>query len=86
MPHNTILNRVRAEYLEMPGMRLTLEQAQRLYGIERALCQTVLDVLVTEQFLCVTAEGRYARDGDGARPRHVPAKAALAAAHFVRAS
>jgi hypothetical protein len=46
MPDNTIRSRVRAEYVEMPGMRLTLEQVQRLCGIERALCQTVLDALV----------------------------------------
>lgn len=87
MPHTIVLSRVRAEYLEMPGMRLTLEQAQRLCGIERALCQTVLGVLVAEQFLCVTAEGRYARAGDGEKARYVPAKAALEpATHFVRAS
>ena len=30
MPHSTVLKRMRAEYLEMPGLRLTLEQAPRL--------------------------------------------------------
>ena len=39
MPHHAMLNRVRAEYLEMPGLRLTPEQAGRLCGVERALCQ-----------------------------------------------
>jgi hypothetical protein len=53
MPHHAILNRVRAEYLEMPGLRLTPEQTGRLCGVERALCQSVLDALVVEKFLCV---------------------------------
>jgi hypothetical protein len=63
--------RVRGEYLEMPGLRLTLEQMQRLGGVERSLCQMVLDALVDEKFLCVKSDGAYARstDGDIARPR-----------------
>ena len=75
VPHNTMLNRLRAEYLEMPGLRLTLEQAQRLCGVERALCKMVLDALVDEKFLCLKSDGHYARltDGEISRPR--PAKA-----------
>src|SRR5262245_21451416 len=46
MPHDILLKRIRAEYLEMPGLRLTLEQAQRLCGVERTLCKAVLDELV----------------------------------------
>lgn len=30
MPHTTVLTRIRGEYLEMPGLRLKPEQAQRL--------------------------------------------------------
>jgi hypothetical protein len=52
MPHHAMLNRVRAEYLETPGLRLTPEQTGRLCGVERALCQRVLDALVVEKFLC----------------------------------
>jgi len=71
MPHNTMLKRVRAEYLEMPGLRLTLEQAQRLCGLERALCKMVLDALVDERFLCVKSGEVYARvsDVETSRPR-----------------
>jgi hypothetical protein len=76
MPHHTILNRIRAEYLEMPGLRLTLEQAQRLCGVERALCERVLHMLVDAKFLCVKPNGTYARLTDGAHsPRPHPAKA-----------
>jgi hypothetical protein len=71
MPHNAILKRIRAEYLEMPGLQLKLEQAQRLWGIEPALCQQVLDSLVDEKFLYLSANAHYARftDGEMARPR-----------------
>ena len=77
MPHNAMLKRIRAEYLEMPGLRLTLEQARRLYGAERALCQMVLDALVREKFLCVKSDGRYARLTDGEISRPHTAKADL---------
>ncbi len=67
-----VLTRLRAEYLEMPGLRLTAEQVQRLCGIERMTCQSVLDALVNVQFLCVRSDGTYARLTDGeiiSRPR-----------------
>jgi hypothetical protein len=76
VPHNTLLIRIRAEYLEMPGLRLTHEQAQRLCGVERAPCQRVLDMLIDMNFLCLKPDGAYARVSDGAdSPRPHPAKA-----------
>ena len=39
--------RIRAEYREMPGMRLTLLQAARLFNLEREHCAQVLATLVT---------------------------------------
>lgn len=54
-PPDALRSRIRAEYLEMPGLQLKLEQAQRLCGIERALCQRVLDSLVDEKFLYLRA-------------------------------
>jgi hypothetical protein len=79
MPHNTMLTRIRAEYLEMPGLRLTLAQAQRLCGVERALCKVVLDALVAEEFLCLTSGEHYARLTTGKRLH--PAKADVATDH-----
>ena len=69
-----ITERVRAEYLEMPGMRLKAEQVQRLCGVEQKTCQIALDTLVTAKFLFVNSDGHYARltDGQFFRPR--PAK------------
>jgi hypothetical protein len=74
-----ILARVRAEYLEMPGMTLTTQQVQRLCGIDPTLCQKVLDAMVEAQFLCVKQGGRYARVTDGSVPRLRSAKAHLVA-------
>jgi len=55
-----VVNRLRAEYLEMPGLRLKPEQVQRLCGIERALCRSVLESLVDAKFLSVSSDGHYA--------------------------
>ena len=72
-PPEGLLERIRAEYLEMPGLRLTLEQVRRLAGVERTLCQPVLDSLVKAKFLCVKSDGAYTRltDGELSRPRAV---------------
>ena len=59
------VGRIGAEFLAMPGMRLTLEQAQRLRGVEREECRFVLEVLVSSGFLCRKSNGAYARSGDG---------------------
>ena len=58
------LTRLRAEYLEMPGLQLTRGQVQRLCGLEPAVCERVLDTLVDMRFLCLTANGSYARFTD----------------------
>jgi hypothetical protein len=62
------LERIRAEYLEMPGLNLTFSQVQRLCGIDRAPCQAVLDALVEARFLHVRADGTYVRVSDGKVP------------------
>ena len=58
------LNRIRSEYREMPGMRLSLEQVARLCGIGHDLCRASLDTLVREGFLSVTRGGMYVRRDD----------------------
>ena len=73
-----VLDRIRAEYLEMPGMKLRIEQVQRLCGIEQTMCKLVLDALVKANFLCLKSDGTYVRltEGVSTFPRHL-AKAAL---------
>ena len=70
-----VINRLRAEYLEMPGLRLKSEHVQHLCGIERTMCQLVLNSLLASNFLCVEPDGHYARLTDGAIHRPHPAKA-----------
>ena len=59
------LERVRGEYLEMPGLSLTEEQAQRLWGFDPTLCRALLDALAQTGFLHRTGSGAYVR-GDNA--------------------
>ncbi|MGE5360331.1 MAG: hypothetical protein ACM3NQ_15050 [Bacteroidales bacterium] len=55
------LHRIRGEYLEMPGLRLTMAQAQRLWGLDRPTCETLLNTLVTTRFLSKTRDGAFVR-------------------------
>lgn len=70
-----VIVRLRAEYLEMPGLRLKPGQVQRLCGIDQTLCRMALELLVGAQFLRVSADGHYTRvtDGEMSRPRAVKA-------------
>jgi hypothetical protein len=43
--------RVWAEFREMPGLKLTLPQASRLFDIELVRCEQVLDALVHSGYL-----------------------------------
>ena len=69
------LEQVRAEFLEMPDLRLTAGQVARLCGLEPAVCKAVLDALVDARFLRIGAAGTYARLTDGRISRPRPAKA-----------
>jgi hypothetical protein len=64
-PLEPILNRVCGEYLEMPGLRLTLRQAQRLWGLDEKTCKEILNMLLQSGFLRRTYDGRFARLLDG---------------------
>ncbi len=51
MELHVLVDRVKAEFNEMPGLRLTLAEATRLWGMDRALCLTVVETLVRTSFL-----------------------------------
>ena len=65
MPETTalMLYRIRGEFLEMPGLRLTIEQAARLWHVDAATCAEVLGRLVADRFLTRTRAGAYVRSG-----------------------
>jgi hypothetical protein len=61
---NRLVRRICGEFLEMPGLRLTCEQAQRLWCLDRDTCLEVLQSLVNAKFLC-RRQGMYMRFTDG---------------------
>jgi len=65
-----VLQRIQGEYVEMPGLRLTGAQAQRLWGLDRDVCDALLGALVDAKFLSQTRDGAYIRT-EGARPMAV---------------
>ena len=58
-----LMKRVRAEYREMPGLCLTVQQASRLWQIDATTCARMLDVLVAERFLKRTPAGAFISAG-----------------------
>ena len=56
-----LTRRVRAEYAEMPGLCLTLSQAQRLWAADRQTCEAVFRALIAQGFLRMTTKGRFVR-------------------------
>ena len=61
-----MLQRIQGEFVEMPGLRLTAAQAQRLWGLEPDVCSALLSALVEAKFLARTREGAFVRM-EGAR-------------------
>ena len=59
--HELLMRRARAEFLEMPGLRLIPAQAARLWAVDRATCERILDMLVADGFLWRTPSGAYLR-------------------------
>jgi hypothetical protein len=58
-PPDWLVARVRGEFFEMPGLRLTFEQACRLWQVDVSTCERLLDHLVREGSLCKTDSGFY---------------------------
>jgi hypothetical protein len=61
MDFEAMVRRVRAEFLEMPGLRLTFAQAMRLWGLDEDDCQRVIDTLIGACFLQKTSTGEVVR-------------------------
>ena len=70
MRMDEVLQRIQGEFVEMPGLRLTTAQAQRLWGLERDVCDALLGALVDAKFLSQTRDGSFVRM-DGAHPMKV---------------
>jgi len=59
------LQLIRAEYREMPGLRLTSQQVQRLLGQDSVMSEALLDALVDVRFLNRTRDDAYERADTG---------------------
>lgn len=66
MPALPLVVRIWGEFLEMPGLRLTRRQAQRLWGADEATCARILECLVEARFLCRIGLDQYGRVTEGA--------------------
>jgi hypothetical protein len=78
-----LLGRIRGEYLEMPGLRLTRRQAQRLWGLDDDTSARLLSMLVELKFLTCAPDGAYVRLSEGAL-RGVPLRMAKAEVDLTR--
>jgi len=56
-----VVRRIKGEFLEMPGLRLTPQQAQRLWRLDETACDAVLGALVDARFLARTRDGAFVR-------------------------
>ena len=64
-----IVRRIQAEYREMPGLRLTPGQAQRLWNLTSGTCEAALTHLVATKFLFRTSDGSFIRWDSGSPVR-----------------
>lgn len=55
----TLAQRIREEYEEDPGLRMTVREASRFWGLDEKTCAQVLARLLEMGFLISGADGRY---------------------------
>jgi hypothetical protein len=63
MSFAAVVDRVRGEFVEMPGLELTLPQAVRLWTLGADDCRFVIDALVDAGFLKWTTRRTIVRTG-----------------------
>jgi CheY-like chemotaxis protein len=57
----SLLRRLRTDFLELPGLRITPQEGARLWNLDVEKCTRLLDALVDEKLLVRTRDGRYKR-------------------------
>jgi hypothetical protein len=61
MEFRDVIELMRMEYAEIPGLKLTFWQAQRLWNLSGEQCERALAALMASGFLARTREGAYIR-------------------------
>jgi hypothetical protein len=64
---SALIERILGEYREMPGLALTPDQAQRLWGCDAVTCQAVVELLITRGELRWSSGRRLVRATPNAR-------------------
>ena len=57
------MKRVKSDFIDMPGLRLTPLQAQRLWALDPQLCGRLLEALVSARVLEKTTRDVYVLAG-----------------------
>ena len=78
--------RIRNEYVEMPGLVLTLPQAARLWSLSESRSQLLLSLLVEAGFLICDKKTVYRLRLDRSEKRESDAPSAVAAPEIVKPS
>ena len=63
MSFSSAVDRVQTEFIEVPGLELTMPQAVRLWGVGADDCRAVIDALVDGGFLRWTPQRTLVRVG-----------------------
>ena len=81
-----LLLRVEGEYREMPGLSLTVPQAERLWGLDASTCASVLTALIERRVLTRRQAGRTFDDppADAGTFRDLPSRWSASREHQVR--
>ncbi len=56
-----LVMRIEGEFLETPGLKLTIPEAQRRFGVDEITCEAVLDARVDSAVLVKNCDRVYAR-------------------------
>lgn len=62
MTFHAAVDRARADFIDLPGLELTLPQAIRLWGLGMDDCRCVVDALVDDGFLRWTGRRTIVRE------------------------
>jgi len=54
-----LVQRIREEFEDMPGVRFTVAEASRFWGLDEPTCGEVLAELFATGFLALDLDGRY---------------------------
>jgi DNA-binding IclR family transcriptional regulator len=59
LPSDALVARIQGEFREMPGLRLTVAEACRLWQLDASTCTAIVDALVVQGFLVRRRDGAF---------------------------